>query len=271
MTHLRRLFVTLVLLLCANAAAFAQTESIIVEAESGAVGSQFSIITEDGVTYAGIQTTIRRAKPDERRARDFLQRHVSEPGSLRALRQAARRPRRPSTTTVSTTRTGLERRTRRPMPTGSLANGLAGTVGFTLPSDKVVGGGVAQSNVWKWVKLSAFDGGERPVSFHGRCQQPDPDVSGGRPRKRAPARQVCVRTARGLLHRFRSRQRPARHDRSAPAAVHSARPADRDRAAKVPRWCVQPVPDPQLHRVLEPGDARERRQVGQRRRHPRTP
>ncbi len=45
-----------------------------------------------------------------------------------------------------------------------LANNLANPVGYTLPSDKVVGGGSAQSNVWKWVKLSAFDGGEPPVA-----------------------------------------------------------------------------------------------------------
>ncbi len=37
-------------------------------------------------------------------------------------------------------------------------------MGFTLPSDKVTGGGVATANVWKWVKLSAFDGGEPPVT-----------------------------------------------------------------------------------------------------------
>ncbi len=44
------------------------------------------------------------------------------------------------------------------------ANGLAAAVGYTLPSDKVVGGGTAQSGVWKWVKLSAFDGGDTPVA-----------------------------------------------------------------------------------------------------------
>src|SRR6185436_14615030 len=45
-----------------------------------------------------------------------------------------------------------------------LANNLANPSGFTNPSDKVVGGGLAQSGVWKWVKLSAFDGGEPPVA-----------------------------------------------------------------------------------------------------------
>src|SRR5207249_2730384 len=35
----------------------------------------------------------------------------------------------------------------------------------TSPSDKVTGGGLATSGVWKWVKLSAYDGGEPPISF----------------------------------------------------------------------------------------------------------
>ena len=51
----------------------------------------------------------------------------------------------------------------RPTPTGLTANGLAERR-VHAAGDKVVGGGTAQSNVWKWVKLSAFDGGEPPVA-----------------------------------------------------------------------------------------------------------
>ena len=164
MTHLRRLFLTLVLLLCANAAAFAQTESIIVEAESGAVGSQFSIITEDGVTYAGIQTTIGGQNPTS--AERVISFSVTFPspgiyelyGRLRVG---------PATFDDDSFYYANGFGAKNPASDADwiTANGLAGTVGFTLPSDKVVGGGTAQSNVWKWVKLSAFDGGEGPVSF----------------------------------------------------------------------------------------------------------
>ena len=164
MTHLRPLFLTLVLLLCANAAAFAQTESIIVEAELGAVGSQFSIITEDGVTYAGIQTTIPGQNPTS--AERVISFSVTFPspgvyelyGRLRVG---------PATFDDDSFYYANGFGAKNPASDADwiTANGLAGTVGFTLPSDKVVGGGTAQSNVWKWVQLSAFDGGERPVSF----------------------------------------------------------------------------------------------------------
>lgn len=45
-----------------------------------------------------------------------------------------------------------------------LCNNLS-PVGYTLPTDTVDGGGVASNNVWKWIKLSAFNGGEAPISF----------------------------------------------------------------------------------------------------------
>jgi endo-1,4-beta-xylanase len=46
----------------------------------------------------------------------------------------------------------------------TLVNNLSG-VGYTAGSDVVEGSGAAQQQVWKWIRLSAFDGGEPPVSF----------------------------------------------------------------------------------------------------------
>ena len=164
MTHLRRLLVTLVLLLCANAAAFAQTESIIVEAESGAVGPQFSIVTEDGVTYAAIQSTIGGQNPTN--AARVISFSVTFPGpGIYELYGRLRVG--PATFDDDSFYYANGFGTKSPTSDADwiTANGLAATVGFVLPNDKVVGGGVAQSNVWKWVKLSAFDGGEGPVSF----------------------------------------------------------------------------------------------------------
>ena len=164
MTHLRRLLVTLVLLLCANAAAFAQTESIIVEAELGTVGSQFSILTEGGVTYAAIQSTVGGFNPTTAdRVISFTVTFPS-PGIYELYGRLRVGP-----GTFNDDSFYYANGFGAKSPTSDadwiLANGLAAAVGFVLPSDKVIGGGTAQSNVWKWVKLSAFDGGEPSVSF----------------------------------------------------------------------------------------------------------
>ena len=44
-------------------------------------------------------------------------------------------------------------------------NNLANPIGYTLPTDRVLDSGPAQSNVWKWVRLSSFNGGEPPITF----------------------------------------------------------------------------------------------------------
>ncbi|MGA2241987.1 MAG: hypothetical protein ABSH11_08090 [Verrucomicrobiota bacterium] len=45
-----------------------------------------------------------------------------------------------------------------------LCNNLT-TPGFTGASNVVTGGGTAGSQVWKWINLSAFNGGETPITF----------------------------------------------------------------------------------------------------------
>ena len=45
-----------------------------------------------------------------------------------------------------------------------LCNNLT-TPGFTGTSDIVTGGGTAGSQVWKWINLSEFNGGETPITF----------------------------------------------------------------------------------------------------------
>ena len=45
-----------------------------------------------------------------------------------------------------------------------LCNNLS-TVGFTSASDIVTGGGAAGNQVWKWINLSEFNGGQTPITF----------------------------------------------------------------------------------------------------------
>jgi endo-1,4-beta-xylanase len=163
MKILGRLVALTILASLTSVPVFAQNESIIVEAESGVVGSQFAIVTDAGVTYASIVGTAAGLNPgtDQR----VITYTVTFP-SAGVYELYARLRVGPGTFSDDSFYYGNGFGAKNPTLNGDwvLANGLAGTVGFTLPSDKVTGGGIAQSGVWKWVKVSAFDGGAPPVA-----------------------------------------------------------------------------------------------------------
>jgi endo-1,4-beta-xylanase len=163
MTRFRSLTLTLVLAALANVPLLAQNESIVIEAESGIVGSQLSVLTDAGVQYVTIQGTIAGGNPTtSARVITFT---VTFP-SVGTYELYARMRVGPATFNDDSFYYASGFGLKNPAADADwiLTNGLAATVGFTLPSDKVVGGGPAQSNVWKWVKLSAFDGGEPPIA-----------------------------------------------------------------------------------------------------------
>jgi endo-1,4-beta-xylanase len=145
----------------------AQNEPLIIEAESGTHGADFNSSDQGGVQYISIAATVAGGNPtsDARVATYTVT--FPAPGTYELYARL-----RVGAATFSddsfyyANGFGVK-----PVSTDAsadggwiLANGLAGAVGFTLPDDKVVGGGMAQSQVWKWVKLSAFDGGETPVA-----------------------------------------------------------------------------------------------------------
>lgn len=145
----------------------AQNEPVIVEAESGACGAAFNISDQGGVQYISIASTIAGGNPtsDTRVATYTVT--FPAPGTY----ELYGRLRVGAATFGDDSFYYANGFGVKPVSADTsadagwiLANGLAGAVGFTLPSDKVVGGGIAQSQVWKWVKLSAFDGGEPPVA-----------------------------------------------------------------------------------------------------------
>jgi endo-1,4-beta-xylanase len=144
-------------------AAFAQNESIIVEAESGTVGAQFQIGSDGATQYAAIVGTIGGQNPTT--VDRTISYSVTFP-SAGTFELYARLRVGPATFNDDSMYYGTGFGAKSPTADGdwTLANGLAAPVGYTLAADKVVGGGAAQSNVWKWVKLSAFDGGEPPVA-----------------------------------------------------------------------------------------------------------
>jgi endo-1,4-beta-xylanase len=163
MKHVGRLVLALLVAGCLPATLFAQNESIIVEAESGTVGSQFTILTDAGVTYAAIQSTIGGGNPTTNDRVITLT--VTFP-SAGVYELYARLRVGPATFNDDSFYYANGFGIKNPVADADwiLTNNLANPVGFTLPSDKVVGGGPATTGAWKWVKLSAFDGGEPPVA-----------------------------------------------------------------------------------------------------------
>ena len=163
MKRLTKLLLTLALASIPTAA-FAQLDSVILEAEHGVVGPQFAIGTDGGTTYAAIQSTIGGFNPTSNdRVITFT---VTFPHAG-VWELYARLRVGPQTFNDDSMYYANGFGAKNPTLDADwiLANGLAGNVGFTVLTDKVTGGGIAGSGVWKWVKLSAFDGGEPPISF----------------------------------------------------------------------------------------------------------
>ncbi len=163
MKILGRLVALTILASVTSAPVFAQNESIIVEAESGVIGSQFMTAVDGTTTYVAIVGATAGSNPIT--AERVITYTVTFP-SAGIYELYARVRVGAGTFSDDSFYYGNGFGAKSPTVNGDwvLANGLAGTVGFTSPSDKVTGGGVAQSQVWKWVKLSAFDGGAPPVA-----------------------------------------------------------------------------------------------------------
>jgi endo-1,4-beta-xylanase len=147
--------------------AIAENEPAVLEAESAALGSAFNVGNADGVQFISIASTVGGFNPTlTARVATFS---VAFPAA--GTYELYARLRVGATTFNDDSFYYANGFGVQPVSADNsadiawiLANNLANPVGFTNPSDKVVGGGLAQSGVWKWVKLSAFDGGEPPVA-----------------------------------------------------------------------------------------------------------
>jgi GH35 family endo-1,4-beta-xylanase len=142
----------------------AQLNAVVFEAENGVVGPQFTIASDGATTYAAIQTTIGGFNPTTNERVIAFNLAIPHGGVWELY---ARLRVGPATFDDDSMfyASGLGARNPTNNADWVLANGLAAPVGFVNPTDKVTGGGIAGSGVWKWVKLSAFDGGAPPRSF----------------------------------------------------------------------------------------------------------
>ena len=145
----------------------AENEPLLIEAESGELGSAFTVSNEEGVQSIAIATTVGGGNPTsvDRVATFNVSFPVAGAYELYARLNVGAQTFNDDSFYYAN---GFGVKAVSPDASADgdwiLANNLANPVGYTLPSDKVVGGGLAQSGVWKWVKLSAFDGGEAPVA-----------------------------------------------------------------------------------------------------------
>ena len=188
--------------------------------------------TEGGVTYAAIQSTVGGFNPTT--AERVISFTVTFPsaGDLRALRAGCAWARH-----LQRRQFLLRERVRReepglPTPTGSWRTVSPPRSASRCRATRSSAAGPRRATCGNGSSCRRSTAESRRSRVPGRRRQPDPDVPGRGPRRRAVARQVRVRPAGRVLHGVRSRQRPARHDRPAPAAVHAAGPADRDRASR---------------------------------------
>jgi endo-1,4-beta-xylanase len=153
------------LLVLVPGVASAQLTPVTFEAEGGAVGSQFALATDaGGVTYATIQGTAAGGNPSTDARVITYQVTFPHAGVWELYARVFVGPATFSDDSMFYAN-GLGAKSPTSDTDWILANQLAGNVGFTNPTDRVTGGGLAASGVWKWVKLSAFDGGEPPVTF----------------------------------------------------------------------------------------------------------
>src|SRR5688572_20433132 len=167
MKHLRR---TLLMLAAALPAFVSGAQSpgellpVVFEAESGALGAQFTVATDAaGVQYVAITSTVGGGSPGSAERVITYSVTFAAPGTYELYARVRVGPETFNDDSMYYAN-GFGPKSPTSDADWILANGLAAPVGYTLAADKVVGGGAAQSNVWKWVKLSAFDGGEPPVA-----------------------------------------------------------------------------------------------------------
>jgi len=149
MRTLARTLLRACLLVSVPICASAQTEPVVVEAESGTIGASFNTVTANGVTYITINSTDATNPPVPARLATY------------------------SVTFPAAGQYELYARFRVGPDSGNddsffLGNGFSPTTfananqvdngGYTLPQDTVRNGGPATNNVYKWFKLSGFVG-----------------------------------------------------------------------------------------------------------------
>ncbi|MGH8186410.1 MAG: hypothetical protein ACREUC_07590, partial [Steroidobacteraceae bacterium] len=144
MSHVKELLLAFATLMTLPLSLHAQDTPIIIEAENAALGSAFTVATQDGAQAIGIGTTIGGGNPTSADRVATFSVTFPAAGTYELYGRVRVGP---ATFDDDSFYYANGFGAKSPLADADwiLANGLAGFVGFTLPSDKVVGGGLAQS------------------------------------------------------------------------------------------------------------------------------
>lgn len=162
MRQLQQYYITLLLLFIVTCLQ-AQNTPILFEAESGTLGSDFTIIEENGTTFITILTngTAQFPETDARVATFSIT--FPAPGNY-DLYARIRVGSGGADDDSFFYANGFGTKDPVQADDWQRMNNLS-SVGFTSENQYVTGEGTAQSNVWKWINLSEFTGDETPLVF----------------------------------------------------------------------------------------------------------
>ncbi len=163
MNSLKKLIITFLFAAAALAPLQAQNLPIIVEAESGTLGASFTTGTSQGANYITINSTLGGSNPS---IADRVATYTVTFPSAGTYDLYARILVGPATFNDDSMYYASSFGAKDPANSANwiLANNLD-PVGYNTPTDLVLGAGTVANGPWKWIKLSAFNGGASPVSF----------------------------------------------------------------------------------------------------------
>lgn len=163
MLTLRRTKLLSTFLLLLGFTAYGQNTPVVVQAESGTLGADWSSKTQNDVTY--VTTTTNGGGQNPMTAARVISYSVTFPAAGSYNLYARIRVGSGNFNDDSFYYgNGFGTKTVTDDEAWIIANGLS-PVGFTTATDVVTGAGTAQNTVWKWLNLSQFNGGEAPISF----------------------------------------------------------------------------------------------------------
>jgi endo-1,4-beta-xylanase len=142
----------------------AQNEPITIEPELGEIGADFLVLNDEDVDYVTINATVGGGNPSTAARVVTMTAEFPAPGTYN-LYMRLRVGSNPFNDDSFFYANGFGARDPANDQDWILTNNLAIWGYVAGGGEAVLGGGTAADGVWKWLQLSAFDGGEPPVQF----------------------------------------------------------------------------------------------------------